>query len=294
MDFITDAQTAAFTARAGGSPFNVALGIAQLGHAVTLVTEFGDDHYGQLLASLLAEKGVHVSRRRHTTSIAIARLDRNGAADYDFWFHWGLRAEDHQPLGPLAALHTGSLSCLVAPGRQAVLTMATEARRRGIAVSFDPNIRPSLAPRRPAARGIVEQFVAASTVVKASVEDMTWLYPSEDPKVRLRRWAADGGRLVVLTDGPSGCHAFTSTVEISVPAHPVNVIDTVGAGDSFTAALLTFLHATDDLKSAPTLPGNRLRVALEFASHAAALTCGRAGAYQPSLAELQHYPLNRL
>jgi fructokinase len=288
VDFITDAQAESFTARAGGSPCNVALGMAHLGHAVTLVTEYGDDLCGRILASLLSARGVDVSRRRHTTSIAFSALDTGGAAaSYDFWFHWGLRADDHHIQGPFAGMHTGSLSCLVSPGRTAVLAIATEVRRQGIAVSFDPNIRPSLAPRRSVARRIVEQFVAASTIVKASNEDMAWLYPGEDPKPRLRRWAADGEHLIVLTDGPRGCVAFTSAHEISVPAHPVEVVDTVGAGDSFAAALLGHLETTGDLQTAAKLPARRLRLALEFASRAAAVTCARAGAYQPSLADVE-------
>jgi fructokinase len=286
VDFIADTQSNVFTARAGGSPFNVACGMARLGRAVTLVTEYGDDHCGRILASLLSASDVHVSRRHHMTSIAIAVPGPSGDASYDLSFHWGLGTKDLHIQGPFAGMHTGSLSCLITPGRRAVLTIATESRRKGIAVSFDPNIRPSAAPPRPVARRIVEQFVAAATIVKASDEDLAWLYPGEDPQRRLRDWAADGDHLTVLTKGPRGCVAFTAAYEISVPAYPVNVIDTIGAGDTFSAALLAFLLSTGDLQTAPALPANRLRLALEFASRAAAYTCARAGAYSPSLAEL--------
>jgi fructokinase len=289
IDLVADPRSNSFTAHAGGSPFNVAVGLARLGQRVTLVTEYGEDHCGRILAARLEAEGVRVRRTRHTTSIAIAALGPGGAATYDFWFHWGLGVDDIRVRGPFAGVHIGSLSCLVEPGRHATLAAATEARRLGMAVSFDPNIRPSLAPERSAARRIVESCMAVATIVKASVDDIEWLYPDEDPVDRARGIALSGERLVVLTDGARGCITFASGSEVSVAAPRVAVIDTVGAGDSFTAALLAHLQTDGALHQAPGLPTDRLRAGLEFASRVAALTCTRAGAYQPSPADLQQF-----
>ncbi len=290
VDLIAEAGSNVFTARAGGSPFNVALGVARLGQPVTFVTEYGDDHCGRILATALAADGVAVRQVRRPTSIAIATLDTSGSATYDFRFEWGLGVDGEIPVrGPFAGLHVGSLACVVEPGRHAVLAAATEAHGLGMAVSYDPNIRPALAPERSVARGIVEQFVAVATVVKASVEDVEWLYPGENPVHRLHQWAAEGDRLVVLTDGPRGCTAVTSSGEVWVPASPVTVVDTIGAGDSFTAALLAHLQTSGELQAAPHLSEDRVRDALAFASRAAAMTCSRAGAYHPSVADLEGY-----
>jgi fructokinase len=286
VDLVADPGSDVFAATAGGSPFNIALGLARLGQPVTLVTEYGDDHCGRILAARLAAEGVRVQRTGQATSIAIAALDPAGAATYDFWFRWGLRPADVQLPDSIAGLHIGSLACLVEPGRHAVLTAATEARRRGVPVSFDPNIRPALAPEPSVARPIVDAYLAVSAIVKASVEDLAWLYPDDDPTDWARRMAVTGDRLVVVTDGARGCTAFASGNEVSVDAFPLPVQDTIGAGDSFTAALLAYLRSSGTLARAPGLPADHLRAGLEFASRAAALTCTRAGAYHPSMADL--------
>jgi fructokinase len=153
------------------------------------------------------------------------------------------------------------------------------ARRAGIAVSFGGD--------RRVVRAAIEELVEAATIVKASAEDIAWLYPHYDPVKRMRQWAAGSGRRAVLTTGADGCIGIVGSHVISGAATPVSVADTVGAGDSFTAALLANLAATDTLRVAPTLPADRIRDALEFAIRAATITCGRTGSYSPSIEELR-------
>jgi fructokinase len=286
VDLVTVPGSDTFTAYAGGSPLNVAVGLARLGRPVTLVTEFGDDHCGRLIGRRLRDSGVTVRRNVQPTSIAIAALDDAGSAEYDFRFGWRLDAAHVGPLSTAVCLHTGSLASLIEPGAAGVLAAVREARRHGLAVSFDPNVRPSLTPDRAAVAAKVEEFVAEATIVKASSEDATWLYPGSDPLESARRWAR-GGRLVILTMGARGCVGLTPAHAVAVPAQPARVADTVGAGDTFTAALLTHLQVRGALAAPENLTPDEIRGALEFATRAAAITCENRGAYAPTEAELR-------
>ena len=287
VDLVADVRPGRFSAHAGGSPFNVAIGLARLGHAVTFVTEYGEDPFGDVVDSHLRASGVRAVVHRRPTSLAIAAPDHDGSASYDFRFGWLLGRRDIAVAGGTACLHTGSLAAVVEPGRRAVLAAVRAARRAGIAVCVDPNIRPSFGADRRVVRAAIEELVEAATIVKASAEDIAWLYPDDDPVQRMRQWAAGSGRLAVLTTGADGCVGLVGSQVISVAANPVSVADTVGAGDSFTAALLANLAATDMLRVAPTLPADRVRGALEFAIRAATITCGRTGSYAPSIEDLR-------
>lgn len=288
IDLIAEPEPGTFTAHPGGSPFNVAVGLARLGRPVTLATEFGDDHFGRLIDLRLRHDGVAVRRRTEPTSIAIAALDPAGSAEYDFRFSWRLDADTVGPIEAAACVHTGSLACVVEPGATEVLAAVRAARRRGVTISFDPNVRPSLAPERRVATAMVEEFVAEATIIKASIEDMTWLYPDVEPIESCQRWAAGDDRLVVLTQGADGCVGMTSKNVVTVPAQRVPLADTVGAGDSFIAALLAHLQVHDALAAPARLDLDAMRDALEFATWAAAITCEHVGAYSPTADEIQH------
>ncbi|MFE6844786.1 carbohydrate kinase [Streptomyces sp. NPDC057686] len=296
-------------ARPDGSPANVALGLARLGHRVRLATRLGRDRPGRELHTHLRGSGVVITPGSFTddpTSSATARLDAAGTAHYAFDITWDLpaaalgTAADPSP----AHLHTGSLATALAPGADRVLT-AVEAARAPATVSYDPNIRPALLAG--AERGRAERFVALSDVVKASEEDLGRLYPERPPEETARRWAVgDGPALVVLTLGGAGARAFWRGGHLDVPATPVEVADTVGAGDAFMAGLVSGLLHTGLLASAgpPGAPGaarartalrgatasahldRRVASALPLAARAAALTCAREGADPPGRDEL--------
>lgn len=287
VDLIADSTPGTFTARPGGSPFNVAVGLARLDQRVSFVTQYGDDALGRILNATLTANGIQAKSSPHPTSIAIATPDPNGSASYDFRFEWRLSGDAVDLPTNAACLHTGSLASVVEPGRKAVLAAVQRARIAGLPVSFDPNIRQSLTPDRTAVRTAVEEIVAAATIVKTSIEDINWLYPEDDPIQRTHRWAADGSRLVVLTRGPLGSIGFTKRQRVAVQASPTRVADTVGAGDSFTAALLSHLATTGSLRSAANLTAARIRDALEFASRASAITCAHTGAHGPTLRDIQ-------
>ncbi|MEU5980205.1 PfkB family carbohydrate kinase [Streptomyces sp. NPDC047315] len=281
------------TERPGGSPANVALGLARLGHRVELGTRIGDDRRGRLLLSRLHASGVTLSAGSVTdepTPTATAALDADGAATYAFDFTWAPRAWDAPPGHP--HLHTGSLATALAPGADVV--RAAVARARPLTtVSYDPNPRPALLGPADRERPRVEQCVALSDVVKAGREDLEWLVPEQPAQDTARRWAGIGPALVVLTCGADGALAWWRGRSYAVPAPPTDVKDTVGAGDAFMTGLLSGLLRAGLLGS----PAARRRLyaggddravtdALALAARAAAVTVARAGADPPTRPEL--------
>jgi fructokinase len=284
----------AFTAHTGGSPLNVAAGLARLGQSATFVTEYGPDALGRLIEDTLrgaveAGGALDVRAVDRPTNLAIVTTGPTGSPSYDFRLGWSLGPADVEIPAETTCLHTGSLAVALEPGRWAVLAAVRAAHEAGVAVSLDPNIRPSLCGDRATARALIEELVDHATIVKASVEDIAWLYPDEDPRERMGRWATRA-RLVVLTTGADGCVGWSGPDRVELPAVPVTVVDTIGAGDSFTAALLAHLAETGTLATTGVLGPGRLRAALTFAGRAAAFTCARAGARGPSRAELDLTP----
>ena len=212
----------------GGSPANVALGLGRLGRRVSLLSRLGDDERGERVRAHLAASGVRLADGTLApgrTSTATARLDERGAASYEFELDW--RLPDAVELPPARALHTGSIAAFLAPGGDAVLELVRRAEAEGLTVSYDPNARPVLMGAAGPARERVEQFVATADVVKVSDEDLAWL--------------ALGPALVVVTRGGEGASGVCAAGEVEVPAPPVDVVDTVGAGDAFMSATLALL-----------------------------------------------------
>jgi len=294
LDLVASAGTRNFTAYPGGCPANVAVGLARLGYPVTLATQLGDDLPGRLVSAHLQDSGVTVQllqARSASTSLALAAVDEHGVASYDFRLAWDLTrapaiAADH------ACLHTGSLATALAPGADVVEDLiAREHRRGGITISLDPNIRPTLAGPRAAERTRVERQVGLADIVKVSAEDLGWLYPGQAARDVAVRWLASGPSLVVVTLGPEGAFAVTRAAEITRPAIPVWVADTVGAGDAFTAGLLDGLCRAEALGTAhrtrlATMGAGTLTGVIDFAARVAAVTCGRPGADPPTRADL--------
>ncbi|MCL1841407.1 MAG: carbohydrate kinase, partial [Propionibacteriaceae bacterium] len=222
----------------GGSPMNVAVGLARLGHPVTLATWFGPDPHGQAIRDHLTSSHVTVlagSDGAAHTSRAQASFDEHGSARYVFDLSWHLPVlpDDAAPL----VVHTGSIGATLRPGADDVLAAVRRLRGRAT-ISFDPNIRPAIVGSPEAVLPLVDAFVANADIVKASDEDLAWLYPDTDPLVCAQSWLDAGPALVVLTRGAAGTVAFTRTEAMQIAAPDVAVADTVGAGDAFMAGLL--------------------------------------------------------
>ncbi|MCI2265087.1 carbohydrate kinase family protein [Sediminivirga luteola] len=280
----------------GGSPANVALGLGRLGRMPRLLTALGDDARGHLLRAHLAPSGVEVvdlgGSARTATSTAWLRED--GSARYDFDLSWRPDAGRATWEPAPAWVHTGSIAAVLEPGASEVLRLIRRWRERAV-VSFDPNARPSLIPDPAAARERIGQLAALSDVVKASDEDLEFLAPGRDPQETASQWLASGASLVCVTFGGEGSLVLTADGDrVEVPAAAVMVQDTVGAGDTFMAALIDALaaHAPDPAVLRSAGPGAAgwsrpvVEAAARRASLAAGITVARRGADLPWAQEL--------
>lgn len=268
----------------GGSPLNVAVGLARLGIETLLVTELGDDENGRLVKQHVLGSGVRlhpgaVSAHR-TTSTATAHLNEQGSATYDFDLHWTLPPVDLPP--DLTALHVGSLGAALRPGRTSVLELAGRACERDVLVSYDPNARPALTPDPEQAWRDVRELAALADLVKMSDEDLRFLQPGMTASEAATMLLGQGTRLVVVTHGEGEAVATTPTASVEVPAGRVGVVDTVGAGDSFMAALVAVVieHGLEELDE------QRLTAYLTAAHQVGQVTVSRRGADPPWRAEL--------
>lgn len=286
-DLIAGADGRTFTAHPGGSPANVALGLARLGAPARLGTRLGDDLFGRAIRAHLAADGVEVHALpalTDQTSLAFAATDERGVATYDFRLEWDVT--DLTALPVETHLHTGSLATLLDPGATAVEAAVLRARSAGATVSLDPNLRPSLAGDRADVAARVERQVAAADVVKVSDEDLAWLYPGVEPAAIAHRWADAGPAIVVVTLGADGALGVSGAAEAVRPGPQVTVVDTVGAGDAFTSGLLRWLSAAGLLGAMSELDAVALAAALDFANTVAARTCARPGADPPRPGDL--------
>ncbi|MFF2315340.1 carbohydrate kinase [Arthrobacter sp. NPDC058097] len=294
-------RSSGIEAHVGGSPLNVAVGLARLGHPVQFVGRYGRDAYGESVAAHLRASSVMLPQAPDglPTSVATALVDDDGAATYTFDLDWelpGLGERLPFMLQGTTLLHTGSIATMLAPGAAEVLA-AVEHAHPASTISFDPNCRPSIITDADYARRQAEKFVTLSDIVKASDEDLAWLYPGVDPLESARRWlklgGAEGPAVVVVTRGAAGPWGITAAGETEFAAPRVEVADTVGAGDSFMAALLSGvvdrgLDGAQNRADLRALPAEGLTALLAHASRAAAVTVSRAGANPPTRAELNH------
>lgn len=274
----------------GGSPANVALTLGRLGRDVTLVTSLGLDERGATIRRWLEASGVEVvvdADDDRQTSTATAVIDAAGSATYAFDVEWRLgEPRMQQP----SVVHTGSLAAVLAPGADVV--ESTFARCRGTAtLTFDPNARPSITPDRADAVQRVERLVSLSDVVKVSDEDLAWFYPDASPLDIARTWLAAGPAVVVVTVGADGAIAVSAGTELRVGAMRVDVVDTVGAGDTFMGALIDGLLELDLVgaerrHALRAIAPDELRAVLARCVRAAAITVSRSGANPPSRAVL--------
>lgn len=283
-----------FDARPGGSPFNVAVGMARLGARAGLLTGISDDMLGTRLTAVLQSQGVatdYLVRTGRRTTLSLVGLDEAGGPSYAFYgvgsADCGLTAEDLPRVDErIAGLHFGSYSTVVAPAADALAGLAEREPHRFI--SFDPNVRLAIEPDRALWQSRITYLRCRANLVKVSREDIEALYSGEDPEAVIRSWALDGPLMVVMTRGAAEILAVRGTEEIRLTPPSVDVVDTVGAGDSFQAALLAQLSAqADPAGYLETLPREDVVALLRHAARAAAMTCTRRGANLPRAEEMR-------
>lgn len=273
----------------GGSPLNVAVALSRLDVPAYLITQVGADERGRRVIDHVGASGAEITvHPLPHTSTATVRLDADGVASYDFDLAWTLPGQE---LPACDALHVGSLGTLLEPGRESVLDLVEQAWERDVFVSYDPNLRPDFITDPEAVRRDVESLAARACLVKLSEEDAGVLHPGADPGDIARSLLGSGRtELVVLTRGADGATAYVSSgPEVHVATPRVQVADTVGAGDTFMAALLAILFDDGALGAyGAAVPDDEAGLArlLGGAVAAAAVTCSRPGAEPPLRSEL--------
>jgi len=285
----------AMDARIGGSPFNVAIGLARLGQPVAFLSQISRGFLGERLMRALAAEGVAAStvqRSEAPTTLSLIGVDAQGVPSYAFYGEGCAdRLLDESALAALPqgvkAINFGSYATVV--GRTAATQRTLVERSQGRAlIAYDPNIRLNVEPRLEVWRTQIEWMLPRTQLLKVSDEDLRLVWPGLAPAEFAARALAQGVALVVVTRGSEGASGWTAAAQVDVPPVQVAVVDTVGAGDTFQAALLTWLAERDALAAASlaALPQDALAEALGFAARAAAITCSRRGADLPRRAEL--------
>ncbi|OYV38058.1 MAG: fructokinase [Acidocella sp. 20-61-6] len=284
-----------FAAHRGGSPYNVAVGLARLGSPTGFFAGVSTDFFGDMLYAALMEEGIspdYLVRKPNPTTLSFVLLSAARTPRYTFF---GEGAADRTLLpadipnlsDTVTTLHFGSFALVVAPVADTLLRFGRAMAGQRL-ISYDPNIRLSVVPDIALWRARVGDWLAIADIVKVSQEDLQSLYPGADEREIARSWAAQGPGLVVVTYGGAGAMAFLGGAEIKVPAPAVTVEDTVGAGDAFQAGLLHGLrqHGVVSRAALENLRHDALRATLNLAATAGALTCTRVGADLPRIAQV--------
>jgi len=285
----------ALDARIGGSPFNVAVGLARMGQPAGFLGGVSQGFLGERLLQALKHEGVDlrcVHRLDAPTTLSLVGLDAQGVPSYAFY---GEGAADR--LLPLTALENvppearvfqfGSYAMVVEPVAATQRALVEREHRRSL-IAYDPNIRLNVEPDIQRWRDTLAWMLPRTHLLKVSEEDVGLLFPGAELDALAREWLSQGVALVVITRGGEGALAWTASAQARSEAVRIELVDTVGAGDTFQAALLTWL-AEHDALSAPSLRGlskTQLSQALAFAAQAAAITCSRRGADLPRRSEL--------
>lgn len=274
----------------GGGPFNTARALGRLGQAAAFIGRVSSDRLGRQIAEALAADGVALDPRLRTerpTSLAMAELDADGGASYRFYFG-GTSAEQLEPRHALevlpervAALYVGGLGLVLEPLADAVEALVDRLAGTAL-VMVDPNVRPAMIVDMPAYSARLQSVIRRADVVKVSEEDLQALSPGVSSLAAAQALLFEGSRLVLLTLGAEGAIAFGSFGARTALAPRVEVVDTIGAGDTFSGAWLArWLQLERPLDDA-----DAVSEATTFACQAAALSCTRRGASPPTLAQL--------
>ena len=274
----------------GGGPANTAKALARLGHDVHFIDGISTDAYGVSARAELLRDGVNLDlalASDNPTCTATVTLDAAGGASYeflidgtatfDFASSWLPDPYRYQP----QVLHIGTLVTMIEPGASALYDWAMQVAELAPIV-FDPNIRPSVQPDRDLYEAAVEKWAALSAVIKVSDDDLAWLFPGQAIEDVANRWINDGAFLVVVTQGVNGLMGYTAEGRVEVPGVKVDVVDTVGVGDTVGAIVVEAMLVHGLI----ALHGDLLRSVLTRAAAAAAITCSRKGAQPPFKHEL--------
>lgn len=306
IDMVPTDDAGGYRALPGGSPANVALGLARLGMDPLLLGRRADDGMAVVLDEQLRANGLSregLIEAGGLSMLAVCTRNPDGSVAYSFYHRdspdlsWTpedlARAMARMTSRGAVAWHTGSLVSWLGSGAEALLDAWRAARASGtLTLSYDPNARAGVQDRE-VMREQVEEFIASAHIVKASDEDVAYLYPGASVDDVCAQWAAAGPSIVVLTRGPQGATVWQPRTEpIQVPGHSVAVADTVGAGDTVTAALLAGFSGEcgpDSAARLARLPRDQVRAVVAHATAAAAITCSRPGADPPTATEVEQF-----
>ena len=296
IDLVPAGPAGAYRAHAGGSPFNVAVALARLENRTALMARLSDHGFGHILRDRARAEGIDLSaatRATEPTTLAVVSLGGPGQASYEFYsegtadWQW-TAAELRKRPRDTEILHFGSIASWTPPGSKRIDQLAREARAsKQVLISYDPNIRPVVLASPVRGRALVERSVRRAHIVKASRDDLEWLYASLPLDQICSRWHELGAALVVVTDGPRGAIAYRQGASpVRRPGRAIQLVDTIGAGDAFTAGLLSGLlrrglHLPERLAS---IPEPALVDVLDEAVLVSSITCERVGADPPRLA----------
>jgi fructokinase len=307
-----------FSARPGGGPYNTARTVARLGAPVVFAGRLSHDGFGRMLRARLEADGVRLGIPEPSelpTTLAVADIDDGGSAQYSFYLEKTAAADvsyDHLTAtvtgatvtGTTAvAVNGGALGFVMDPLASSIERVVAEALPAEALLMVDPNCRPGTISDREGYLRRLNRIFARADVVKASVEDLAYLFPGLPPEEAAAALLRQGAALVLVTDGPRPARAFLPTFsptfspkgqEISVAVPEVDVVDTIGAGDAFGGAFLVAWTEAGlgnaELREAAPETADAIRDALAFAAEAAARTCARPGADPPSRAEMTWKP----
>jgi fructokinase len=275
----------------GGSPYNVAIGLGRLGAKVGIATVLSTDVEGQRFKAALEADGVDLSYVAYSDAQSPTALVEEGTAESGprYVFTLGGTAFDAPLALPklwpeeLHHIHVGSISALLSPLADTAYDALKGAKGRRT-TSYDPNIRPMITPDRDKARADVERLVALADIVKASEEDVEWLYPERSVRDAMTAWLGLGPKLAVLTRGGKGAEAFTVDGHVTISAPMIKVQDTVGAGDSLMSSMLYAMDRDGTLGAGHSAwTPEAIHKWLNFAVRASAYTCTQKGSNPPRL-----------
>ncbi len=294
-----DGATMKLDAVPGGSPFNVAVGLARLGQRVEFMSGVSTDFMGSKLMDVIAKEGVgraYTARKTGRTTLSLVGLDAVGGPAYSFYGEGAAdRTFDRQDIPELGAdigiIHIGSFSTIVSPvGPTLQHLVAREGDRR--LVSYDPNIRLNVEPSVDMWRNAFDVILPHVAIIKISQEDLELLMPGITAEGFAELCQGKGVSLTIVTNGGEGSRAWSNTGVATVPATPITMVDSVGAGDTFQAALLARVveNGWNNRSKLSTLEVAELEDLLGFAGQASAITCSRRGADMPRRAEIKGFP----
>ncbi len=279
-----------YTPHPGGAVFNTSIALGRLGADVGLVSGVASDPFGELLTARLEKDGVDTSRlilSDRLTTLAMVHL-KDGSATYSFYDENSagrmIAADDAPKISSdVKALFFGGISLAAEPSADTYASLLSRwAPQR--TVMMDPNIRPGFIADEARYRARVAQMIAKTDILKVSDEDLAWISDKADTEDAARALLLQGPSIVVVTKGRDGALAMTASDQIEVPSETIEVIDTVGAGDTFNAGFLYELKRRNALHLLPDL--TVLEAALRTGAKAAAINCTRSGASPPTLVEL--------